>query len=408
VKLLIGETLIQSAFSLLNMSLPLEGLRVIDLTQDFAGPFCTMILSDLGAEVIKIEKPGTGDETRAWGPPFIDGISYYFLSLNRGKKSVVLDLKTREGQRIIRKLAIDSDIFVESSRPGKMAQFNLDYSQVRKLNKALVYASISSFGQSGPYRDRLGYDLIAFAMSGIMASTGEEGRPPIRMSVPVADIAAGHYASTAILAALSRRLVTGRGDYIDLSLHDSIVSWLTYLASYYFATGKEPQRLGSAHPSIVPYQTFRCKDEDLVLAIGNDHQWTKFCRATGQERLLADRRFSTNPLRVKNRQLLIPVLERMFRRRKAKEWLRIIAQAKVPVTPVFSIRDVVRDPQVRTRRMIIRSKGGIPRLGSPMRFDRTKPKRTESAPQLGEHTTEILSEIGFSSPGLKEFKAKHA
>src|SRR6266705_2731550 len=228
------------------MGLPLQGLRVIDLTQDFAGPFCTMILSDLGAEVIKIEKPGTGDETRAWGPPFVDGVSYYFLSLNRGKKSVTLDLKTRDGQSIIHKLVVDADIFVESSRPGKMSQFNLNYQRLRRLNRALVYASISSFGQTGPYRDRLGYDLIAFAMSGIMASTGEEGRPPVRMSVPVADLAAGHYSSTAILAALSRRLVTGRGDYIDLSLHDSIVSWLTYLASYYFATGKEPQRLGSA------------------------------------------------------------------------------------------------------------------------------------------------------------------
>jgi formyl-CoA transferase/CoA:oxalate CoA-transferase len=379
------------------MGLPLEGLRVIDLTQDFAGPFCTMILSDLGAEVIKIEKPGSGDETRAWGPPFVNGVSYYFLSLNRGKKSVALDLKTREAQRIIQKLVVDADIFVESSRPGQMARFNLDYPRLRRLNKALVYASISSFGQTGPYRDRLGYDLIAFAMSGIMATTGEEGRPPIRMSVPVADIAAGHYASTAILAALSRRLVTGRGDYIDLSLHDSIVSWLTYLASYYFATGKEPQRLGSAHPSIVPYQAFRCKDKDLVLAVGNDHQWRNFCQATGQERLLANNRFSTNPSRVKNRRVLIPVLQRMFRQRKAKEWQQILVQAKVPATPVLSIRDVVRDPQVRNRRMTIRSDGDVPRLGLPMRFYKTKPKKTTPAPQLGQHTTEILAELGHSS-----------
>jgi len=379
------------------MGHPLEGLRVIDLTQDFAGPFCTMILSDLGAEVIKIEKPDGGDETRAWGPPFIDGISYYFMSLNRGKKSVVLDLKTREAQSIVRKLVVDADIFVESSRPGQIAGFNLDYPKLRKINKALVYASISGFGQTGPNRDRLGYDLIAFAMSGIMATTGEEGRPPIRISVPVADIAAGHYASTAILAALSRRLVTGRGDYIDLSLHDSIVSWLTYLASYYFATGKEPQRLGSAHPSIVPYQALRYKDKDLVVAIGNDNQWTNFCHATGQERLLSDRRFSTNPLRVKNRHLLIPVLERMFRRRKAKEWQRILVQAKVPATSVFSIREVVRDPHVRNRRMIIRSRSDVPRLGSPMRFYKTKPKRAGSAPRLGEHTTEILTEQGYSS-----------
>jgi crotonobetainyl-CoA:carnitine CoA-transferase CaiB-like acyl-CoA transferase len=276
-----------------------------------------------------------------------------------------------------------------------MSGFNLDYPKLRKINKALVYASISSFGQTGPYRDRLGYDLIAFAMSGIMASTGEKGRPPIRMSVPVADIAAGHYASTAILAALSRRLVTGRGDYIDLSLHDSIVSWLTYLASYYFATGKEPQRLGSAHPSIVPYQAFRCKDKDLVLAIGSDHQWTNFCHATGLERLLADPRFSTNPSRVKYRHLLIPVLERMFRRRKAKDWQRILDPANVPAAPVFSIRDVAQDSQVRSRRMIIRSDGKVPHLGSPMRFYQTKPKKTTPAPQLGQHTREILAELGY-------------
>src|SRR5947209_124969 len=205
-------------------------------------------------------------------------------------------------------------------------------------------------------------------MSGIMASTGEEGRPPIRMSVPVADIAAGHYASTAILAALSRRLVTGEGDYIDLSLHDSIVSWLTYLASYHFATGKEPQRLGSAHPSIVPYQAFKCKDRDLVLAVGNDSQWANFCHATGQERLLADRRFSTNPSRVKNRHVLIPVLSRMFRRRKAHEWQKILDQANVPASPVFNIRGVARDTQVRNRRMIMRSRGDASGLGLPMRF----------------------------------------
>jgi formyl-CoA transferase/CoA:oxalate CoA-transferase len=356
-----------------------------------------MILSDLGAEVIKIEKPGTGDETRAWGPPFIDGISYYFLSLNRGKKSVVLDLKKPEAQKIVQKLVVDADIFVESSRPGLMARFNLDNPRLRRLNKALVYASISSFGQTGPYRDRLGYDLIALAMSGIMASTGEEGRQPIRMSVPVADLAAGHYASTAILAALSRRLVTGKGDYIDLSLQDSIVSWLTYLVSYYFATGKEPQRLGSAHPSIVPYQAFRCKDKDLVLAIGNDHKWANFCHATGQERLFADKRFLSNPSRVKNRHVLIPVLQRMFRRRKAEEWYRILNRANVPATPIFSIRDVVQDSHVRHRGMIVRSDVHAPQLGSPMRFYKTKPKKTTPAPQLGQHTTEILVELGSTS-----------
>src|SRR5438876_9952377 len=305
------------------MALPLKGLRVIDLTQDFAGPFCTMILSDLGAEVIKIEKPGTGDETRAWGPPFVNGISYYFLSLNRGKKSVVLDLKTREGQGIVRKLVVDADIFVESSRPGQMAGFNLDYPKLRKINKALVYASISGFGQTGPYRDRLGYDLIAFAMSGIMSTTGEKGRPPIRVSVPVADIAAGHYASTAILACLSRRLVTGRGDYIDIALYDSIVSWLTYLASYYFATGRQPPRMGSAHPSIVPYQAFNCRDRELIVAVGNDAQWQALCHALGLEKLANLKEFNTNPQRVHNRKQLIQILSRPLKSQKASYWNRL-------------------------------------------------------------------------------------
>src|SRR5213594_5246260 len=275
------------------MALPLKGLRVIDLTKDFAGPFCTMILSDLGAEVIKVEKPWSGDETRAWGPPFVKGLSYYFLSLNRGKRSITLDLSKTAAQKVIRQLVQDSDILVESFRPGKLAQYNLDYPRLRRMNKALVYCSISGFGQTGPYRDRPGYDLVAFAMSGIMSTTGEEGRPSVRVSIPVADIAAGHYAAIGILAALSRRLVTGRGDYVDVSLLDSIVSWQTYNAAFFFATGKQPERLGSAHPSIVPYQAFICRDGSLVVAVCNDEQWKALCTALGQGRFLGDKRFSS-------------------------------------------------------------------------------------------------------------------
>lgn len=349
------------------MGLPLQGLRVVDLTQDFAGPFCTMMLADLGAEVVKIEKPDGGDETRAWGPPWIDGTSYYFHALNRGKKSIVLDLKNPEDQKKVRRMVVDSDIFVESSRPGRMKSFHLDYPSLRRLNKALVYCSISGFGQTGPYRDRPAYDIIAYAMSGLMASTGEPGRPPVRMSVPVADLAAGHYASTAILAALSRRLVTGKGDYIDIALFDSIVSWLTYQASYYFATGKEPEKMGSAHPSIVPYQAFKCKDDYLVLAIGNNEQWRRFCKTIGQERLSEDSRFSTNPSRVKNRKILIPILQRIFRKRTATEWERNLVQVTVPASTVSELGDVVRDSRLGHRGLF-----GVARenasLGSPMRF----------------------------------------
>ena len=383
------------------MALPLKGLRVIDLTKDFAGPFCTMILSDLGAEVIKVEKPVSGDETRAWGPPFVKGLSYYFLSLNHGKKSITLDLKTPAGQKVVRKLVQDSDILVESHRPGRLAKYNLDYSKLRRVNKALVYCSISGFGQTGPYRDRPGYDLVAFAMSGIMSTTGEEGRPSVRVSIPVADIAAAHYASTAILACLSRRLVTGRGEYIDVSLYDSIVSWLSYLATYYFATGKEPKRMGSAHPSIVPYQAFNCKDKELIIAVGNDSQWQALCRTLGLENLLEEKRFSTNPDRVRNRTRLIPILSKRLRNRTASYWSRALNQHGVPSAPVYKIADMLRDPQTKHRRLFRHVRSDIPQLVSPMRFTNDNKAPTNPAPRLGQDTRKVLQGLGYSKGSIQ-------
>jgi formyl-CoA transferase/CoA:oxalate CoA-transferase len=382
------------------MALPLKGLRVIDLTKDFAGPFCTMILSDLGAEVIKVEKPGSGDETRAWGPPFVNGLSYYFLSLNGTKKSITLDLTTSPAQKIIRQLVQDSDILVESFRPGALAQYNLDYPRLRRVNKALVYCSISGFGQTGPYRDRPGYDIVAFAMSGIMSTTGEEGRPSVRVSIPVADIAAGHYASTAILACLSRRLVTGRGEYIDISLYDSIVSWLSYLATYYFATGKEPKRMGSAHPSIVPYQAFNCKDKELIIAVGNDSQWQALCRTLELERLLEQKRFSTNPDRVRNRTKLIPILSKRLRNRTASYWSRALNQHGVPSAPVYKIADMVRDPQIKYRGLFRSGKSAVPQLISPIRFTNEK-SPSNPAPRLGQDTRKVLQELGYSKGSIR-------
>ena len=383
------------------MALPLTGLRVIDLTKDFAGPFCTMILSDLGAEVIKVERPGSGDETRAWGPPFVKGLSYYFLSLNRGKKSMTLDLKTPEAQKIIRELVRDSDILVESFRPGTLAQYNLDYPRLRRVNKALVYCSISGFGQTGPYRDRPGYDLVALAMSGIMSTTGEEGRPSVRVSIPVADIAAGHYASTAILACLSRRLVTGRGEYIDVSLYDSIVSWLSYLATYYFATGKEPKRMGSAHPSIVPYQAFNCKDRELIIAVGNDSQWKALCLTLGLERLLEEKRFRANPDRVRNRTKLIPILSKRLRNRTASYWSRALNQHGVPSAPVYKIVDMIRDPQIKHRGLFRSVKSEIPQLISPIRFTNDRKGPSNPAPKLGQDTRRVLQELGYSKGSIR-------
>jgi crotonobetainyl-CoA:carnitine CoA-transferase CaiB-like acyl-CoA transferase len=382
------------------MALPLKGLRVVDLTKDFAGPFCTMILSDLGAEVVKIEKPGTGDETRAWGPPFVNGQSYYFLSLNRGKKSIVLDLKTTEAQRIVRKLVLDSDILVESFRPGTLAHYKLDYPSLRRVNKALVYCSISGFGQTGPYKNRPGYDITAFAMSGIMSTTGEEGRPPIRVSIPVADIAAGHYASTAILACLSRRLVTGRGEYIDIALYDSIVSWLTYLATYYFATGKQPSRMGSAHPSIVPYQAFNCRDKPLVVAVGNDSQWKAFCDVLGLEYLSRRKEYKTNPQRVRNRKRLIPILARRLKSQKASYWNSQLDKKGVPAAPVNTIRDVVDDPQVKYRGLFAPSRGPVPALLSPFQFLKHERYHGTLAPRLGADTGRVLRQLGYSKASI--------
>lgn len=389
------------------MGLPLQGLRVVDLSKDFAGPFCTMMLSDLGAEVVKVEKPGTGDETRTWGPPFVKGMSGYFLSLNRGKKSITLNLKTREAQKIVRQLVRDSDVFVESFRPGTLARFKLDYSSLRRVNRALVYCSISGFGQTGPYRDRPGYDIVAFAMSGIMSTTGEDGRPPVRVSVPIADIAAGHYASTTILAALARRLVKGVGEYIDVSLLDSIVSWLTYNATNYFATGSQPHRMGSAHPSIVPYQAFRCRDRDLIVAVGNERQWRAFCEAVGLEDLAVDERFRTNPLRVRNRNALVPQISRIFRKQKANYWHKLLLKRKVPATPVYTIRDVVEDPHLRSRGMIERVRG-LAHLAFPVKFHGTPAGPLSPAPRLGEHTARILRELRYSSQAIDRLKQSGA
>jgi crotonobetainyl-CoA:carnitine CoA-transferase CaiB-like acyl-CoA transferase len=383
------------------MALPLKGLRVIDLTKDFAGPFCTMILSDLGAEVIKVEKPGSGDETRAWGPPFVKGLSYYFLSLNRGKRSITLDLKTPAAQKVIRQLVQDSDILVESFRPGTLAQYNLDYPRLRRINKALVYCSISGFGQTGPYRDRPGYDIVAFAMSGIMNTTGEEGRPSVRVSIPVADIAAGHYASTAMLACLSRRLVTGRGEYIDISLYDSIVSWLSYLATYYFVTGKEPKKMGSAHPSIVPYQAFNCKDRELIIAIGNDLQFRALCHSLGLERLSDDRRFGTNPQRVRNRQQLVAIISKRLKDQTATHWNRLLNLNGVSSAPVYTVGDVVKDPQVKQRGLFKNMRSGIPELTSPINFLKQAKGFSRAAPRLGQDTTQVLSELGYSIQAIQ-------
>src|SRR6266700_6888744 len=381
---------------------PLDDLFVVDLSRILSGPVCTMSLADMGAEVIKVEPPPLGDDSRQWGPPFVGGISTYFLSINRNKKSLGLNLKVEEGRRILWKLIERADVLIENFRPGVLDKLGFGYEAVSKSNFRLVYCSISGFGQTGPYRDRPGYDLVAFAMSGIMSTTGEEGRPSVRVSIPVADIAAGHYASTAILAYLSRRLVTGRGGYIDISLFDSIVSWLSYLATYYFATGKEPKRMGSAHPSIVPYQAFNCKDKELIIAVGNDSQWQALCRTLELERLLRQKRFNTNPDRVRNRTQLIPILSRRLRAKTASYWSRTLNKNGVPSAPVYKIADTVRDPQINHRGLFKSRGSDIPELISPIRLVRDHGGFSHPAPRLGQDTREVLQELGYSQASIKK------
>jgi crotonobetainyl-CoA:carnitine CoA-transferase CaiB-like acyl-CoA transferase len=380
------------------MSGPLKGVRVLDASRVLTGPFCSMILGDLGAEIIKIEIPGQGDDTRQWGPPFIAGESAYFLSINRNKKSLTLNLATEEGRQVFYELAAKCDVLIENFRPGVTKKLKIDYETVAAHNPKLVYCSITSYGPEGPYRDGPAYDIVIQGMGGLMGITGEPSRPPVRIGVALSDIGAGMYAAIAILAAITARNRTGKGQFIDISLLDSTISWMTYMAAQYFATGRNPERMGSAHPTIVPYQCFKTKDGEFVtIAIGNDKLFGGFCEALGIRELAVDPKFSTNPARVANRNELTTLLERLFRDKTRKEWLQILTQSKMPGGPVYSISEVFSDPQVLFREMLVKithpKAGEISQIGIPMKFSETKPRIETPPPLLGEHTDEILSKL---------------
>jgi len=392
------------------MAGPLDGVRVLDLSRVLTGPFCSMLLGDLGAEVIKVEIPRTGDDTRQWGPPFIHGESAYFLSINRNKKSLTLDLSSEKGREILYALAEKSDILLENFRPGVTERLRVGYPTLAEKNPRLIYCSISSYGYSGPYRDRLAYDLVLQAMGGLMGITGEPGRPPVRIGVALSDIGAGMYAALAILAALAARARTEKGQWVDVSLLDTTVSWLTYMAAYYFATGKNPEKAGSAHPTIVPYQCLKTKDNEYVaLAVGNDKLFQNLCRAISNEKLAQDPRFSTNPGRVTNRKQLIPILEEVFAQKPRDEWLQIFAEEEVPAGPVYSMQEVFSDPQVLQRKMLARiqhpTAGEISQIGIPMVFSDTNPEIRSPPPVLGEHAEEILGKLlGYEGKRIAELR----
>jgi formyl-CoA transferase/CoA:oxalate CoA-transferase len=369
-----------------------------------------MILADLGAEIIKVERPVSGDDTRAWGPPFIKGESAYFLCVNRNKKSVTLNLAKQKGREILYKLVEKCDVLLENFSPGVAERLGVDYETICRFNPRIVYCSISGFGQTGPYRERPAYDLIIQGMGGLMGITGESGKPPVRIGVALSDIGAGMYAAIGILAALIAQDRTGRGQWIDVSLLDSTVSWLTYMAANYFVTGEVPEKMGSAHPNIVPYQCFEAKDgKYLTLAVGNDALWRNFCKALDLRQIVDDSKFASNPERVRNRHELIANLVRIFLEKPRDEWIQILLKAGVPCGPVYTLDEIFLDSQIMHRKMLSELEhpkaGKIKQIGIPMKFSESPVEIGSPPPLLSQHTKEILkSLVGCSNEELAQLK----
>ena len=387
----------------------LEGIRVLDLTRALAGPFCTLMLGDNGADVIKIEIPGTGDDTRGWGPPFIQEESAYFLSINRNKRSLTLNLRDPKAKEIFLKLAKDADVVVENFTPGVMDRFGLGYEDVKATNPGIIYCSISGFGQGGPYRTRSAYDQIMQGMGGLMSITGEPDGEPQKIGVAVTDIGAGMWAAFGIMSAIHHRHVHGEGQYIDVSMLDAQVAWLTYQAAYYFANGEAPRRLGAAHPTLVPYQAFRCQDGKLLnLAVGSERIWERFCEAIGRPDLKDNPDYATNPDRVKNRNKLVSLLGEVFSQRPVLEWVDALNGASVPAGPINDLADVFSDPQVLARDMYQEmphpTLGSIKQTGLPIKFSSTPGGLDRHPPLLGEHNSQILEELGYSDQDIKEMQ----
>ena len=380
---------------------PLDGVRVVDLSRVLAGPYCSMLLADMGAEVIKIENPGKGDDTRGWGPPFIDGESAYYLSINRNKKSLTLNLKAGKGKEILRGLIRRSDILVENFRQGTMERLGFGYQAVRELNPRLIYCSISGFGRTGPMADRPGYDLIVQGEGGLMSITGFPDGPPTKVGVAIGDLVAGMFAAQGILLALLARERTGRGQLVDVALLDGQIAILTFQAGIYFATGKAPARMGNQHPTIAPYETFRARDGYVNIAVGNDPLWEAFCRAIGREDLLERPEFKTVALRVQNRPALLQVLDEVMAARTTQEWLAILGKAGVPCGPINTVAEVCEDPQIRAREMVLEvphpTLGRVRLTGIPIKLSETPGAVEAPPPLLGQHTEEVLTQLlGYS------------
>ncbi|MDD2704832.1 MAG: CaiB/BaiF CoA-transferase family protein [Acidocella sp.] len=378
---------------------PLHGIRVLDLSRVLAGPWAGQVFADLGAEVIKIERPGQGDDTRKWGPPFVkeDGTSAYFLCANRGKRSVTVDMAKPEGQALIKRLAAQSDVVLENFKFGGLKKLGLDAETLCAENPRLVYCSITGFGQTGPYRHRAGYDFLMQGMGGLMSVTGTPEGEPMKAGVAVVDVFTGMYAATAVLAALLERARSGKGQHIDLALFDVQIATMANQISSYLVSGEQPPRLGNAHPSIVPYQVFATLDGHIILAVGNDEQFARFVALAGAPELALDTRFATNPARVANRAVLIPLLETLLLARTTKAWTEALEAAGVPGGPINAFPDLDDDPQVQARGIFKDLGPGLRGVANPMRFSRTPAEDNRPPPALGADTDDVLTgELGLS------------
>lgn len=394
------------------MALPLDGVRVVDLTRVLAGPYCTMMLADMGADVVKVEMPGRGDDSRAWGPPWAGTESAYYLSANRNKRSITLNFRTEGGRRVLLDLVRRADVFVENFIPGTLDRLGLGYYDLRKVNPGLIYCSVSGYGSDGPYASRPGYDFIAQAEGGIMSVTGEPQGPPMKVGVAIADITTGMFAAAAILAALRHRDRTGQGQRVEVSLLESVVGWLANVAMNYLVSGEPPKRYGNAHPNVVPYQAFATADGWVAVGVGNDAQFRRFCQVIGRPELADDPRFKTNSDRVVNRASLIPLLEAVFKTRTTAEWIEALTAAELPCGPINTIDQVFRHPQVLHRRMLEEvdhpTAGRIKLVGIPYKFSETPLAIRRHPPTLGEHTEEVLRELGYSPAEVAALRAEGA
>ena len=386
------------------MAGPLAGYRVLDLSRILAGPWASQLLADLGAEVIKIERPGSGDDTRGWGPPYINdqngestGESAYFHAANRGKLSVCIDMAQPDGQQLIRDLAIKCDVLVENFKLGGLKKYGLDYESLRALNSGLIYCSITGFGQTGPYAERPGYDVMIQAMGGMMSVTGEAGGQPMKTGVALTDILTGLYATNAIQSALLHRQESGEGQYIDMALLDVQVAVLANQAMNYLASGTNPPRLGNGHPNIVPYQAFATADGYIMLTIGNDSQYRRFCELVERPDLADDARFEKNNGRVKHRDVLLPILDEILLSKSSQQWLDDLNARGIPCGPINNLDQVFADPQVRHRGVRIElehpSAGRVPSVSNPIRFSQTEISHDRAPPLLGQHTDDVLARI---------------